>query len=109
MAKKGVSRRGFVAGCSAAIAALAGARLTHVAFGSPEAEPNQDILVTIFLRGGMDGLSVVAPIAGADRGHYQASRSSLALPLTGDNAMRPLTDFFGLHPAAAPLHELYQA
>lgn len=109
MAQKGFSRRGFVAGCSAAIAALAGGRLTHVAFGNPADEPNQDILVVVFLRGGMDGLSVVAPLAGEDRGYYEASRAALALPLTGDNAMRPLTDFFGLHPAAAPLHELYQA
>ncbi len=109
MAKRGVSRRGFVAGCSAAIAALAGGRLTQVAFGNAEDEPNQDILLVVFLRGGMDGLSVVAPIAGADRGHYEASRQALSLPLSGDNAALPLSDFFGLHPAAAPLHELYQA
>ncbi len=31
-------------GCSTAIAAMAGARLSHVAFGSAEDEPNQDIL-----------------------------------------------------------------
>lgn len=104
-----LSRRGFVVGCSAAIASLAGGRLTHVAFGSPEAEPNQDILVVVFLRGGMDGLSVVAPLAGADRGHYEAARQVLALPTSGDNAALPLTDFFGLHRAAAPLHELYGA
>lgn len=107
--KNKISRRGFVVGCSAAIAALAGGRLTHVAFGSPEAEPNQDILVVIFLRGGMDGLSVVAPLSGPDRGHYEASRQALALPVSGDNASIQLTDFFGLHRSAAPLHELYQA
>jgi uncharacterized protein (DUF1501 family) len=104
-----LSRRGFVVGCSAAIASLAGGRLTHVAFGSADAEPNQDILVVIFLRGGMDGLSVVAPLSGDDRGYYEASRQVLALPTTGDNAAIQLTDFFGLHRSAAPLHELYQA
>ena len=53
-------------GCSAAIASMTGG-LSLTAFGSPEAEPNQDILVVVFLRGGCDGLSVVPPIAGADR------------------------------------------
>ncbi|MCB0159558.1 MAG: DUF1501 domain-containing protein, partial [Caldilineaceae bacterium] len=104
-----LSRRGFMIGCSSAIAAMAGSRLSYVAFGSPEDEPNQDILVVVFLRGGMDGLSVVAPIAGADRGLYEASREDIALPLTGENAALPLNAQFGLHGAAAPLHDLYQA
>ena len=104
-----LSRRGFMIGCSSAIAAMAGSRLSYVAFGSPEDEPNQDILVVVFLRGGMDGLSVVAPIAGADRGLYEASREDIALPLTGENAALPLNVQFGLHGAAAPLHDLYQA
>lgn len=104
-----VSRRGFMVGCSAAIAALAGGRLTHVAFGNPAAEPNQEVLVVVFLRGGMDGLSVVAPMAGDDRGHYESARQRLALPTSGNNAALRLDDFFGLHPQAAPLLDLYQA
>jgi len=103
-----VSRRGFMVGCSAAIAAMAGGRLGYVAFGSQAQEPNQDILVVIFLRGGMDGLSAVFPIAGDDRGHYQTSRENIAIPTTGLNAALPLTDFLGMHPAAAPLYGLYQ-
>ncbi len=104
-----LSRRGFMVGCSSAIAAMAGARLSYVAWGSPEAEPNQEIVIAVFLRGGMDGLSAVFPIAGNDRGSYEASRENIAVPLTGNNAALPLTDFFGLHPAGAPLHALYQA
>lgn len=107
-AKNGISRRGFLVGCSAAIAAMAGAKLSHVAFGSPEEEPNQEVLVVIFLRGGMDGLSVVAPLAGDDRGYYEGARERLALPVSGDNAAIHLDDFFGLHPAAAPFYDLYQ-
>ena len=103
------SRRGFMIGCSSAIAAMAGGRLSYVAFGSAEDEPNQDIFVVIFLRGGCDGLSVVAPIAGADRGYYEANRGDIALPLSGDNAALPLSDQFGLHGAASPLYDLYQA
>ncbi len=88
---------------------MAGARLSYVAFGAPEAEPNQDTLVIVFLRGGMDGLSVVAPIAGSDRGHYEASREDIALPISGDNAALALNAQFGLHGAASPLYDLYQA
>jgi uncharacterized protein (DUF1501 family) len=104
-----ITRRGVMVGCSSAIAAMAGARLSYVAWGSPEAEPNQEIVVVVFLRGGMDGLSAVFPIAGDDRASYEASRENIAVPRTGANAALPLTDFFGLHPAGAPLHGLYQA
>lgn len=103
-----VTRRGFMVGCSAAIAAMAGGRLGYVAFGSPEQEPNQEMLVVVFLRGAMDGLSAVMPIAGDDRGYYETSRENLAVPISGVNAALPLTDFFGLHPAAAPLLGFYQ-
>lgn len=103
-----LTRRGFMVGCSSAIAAMAGSRLSHVAFGSPEREPTGDILLTIFLRGGIDGLSVVPVIGGSDRGHYEAARENIAIPVTGDNAALPLEGIFGLHPAAAPLYELFQ-
>ena len=103
-----VTRRGFMVGCSTAIAAMAGARLSQVAFGSPEDEPNQDILIVVFLRGGMDGLSACFPIAGSDRGEYEQSRDNIAVPTTGTGAALPLTNFFGLHPAGAPLLPLYQ-
>lgn len=103
-----ISRRGFMVGCSAAIAAMAGGRLGYVAFGSPMQEPNQEILIVVFLRGGMDGLSAVMPLAGADRGYYESNRSDLAIPLSGDNRALALDDFFGLHSAGAPLHGLYQ-
>lgn len=104
-----LSRRGFMVGCSAAIAAMAGGRISYVAFGSAEDEPNQEILVAVFLRGGMDGLSAVFPLAGDDRGYYQESRANIAIPTAGDNAALPLTSFFGMHPAGAPLFDLYQA
>ncbi|MEZ4862956.1 MAG: DUF1501 domain-containing protein [Caldilineaceae bacterium] len=103
-----ISRRGFMVGCSAAIASMAGGRLGYVAFGSPEQEPNQDICIVVFLRGAMDGLSAVAPIAGDDRGLYEASRNDIALPISGANAALPLNDLLGIHAAGAPLHELYQ-
>lgn len=101
------SRRSFLQGCSAAIAAMAGTRFNTLAFGDPLAT-NSEILVSIFLRGGMDGLSLVAPISGTDRGLYQAARPNLQIPVTGPNALRALNAQFGIHPAAAPLHEIFQ-
>ncbi|MCB1033447.1 MAG: DUF1501 domain-containing protein [Acidobacteria bacterium] len=102
-----ITRRGFVAGCSAAIAAMAGSRFNTMAFADPV--ENQEILVVLFLRGGMDGLNFMPPIGGADRGHYETARPQLAVPASGTGAALPLgTDPFGLHPSAAPLHELYQ-
>ena len=102
------TRRGFMVGCSAAIAAW-GSGLSFTAFGSAEAEPNQEIIIVVFLRGGMDGINVVPPIAGADRGHYEAKRAQIAVPVSGTNAALPLDSRFGLHPGLAPLHGLYQS
>ncbi len=111
MLERKITRRGFLAGCSTAIAALAGSQLTSLAFAAPPAREanNADTLVVIFLRGGSDGLSMVAPRSGPDRGYYEIARPMLKLPVSGENALLPLDDRFGLHPFAAPMHELYQA
>ena len=58
-----------------------------------------DILVVVFLRGGMDGLSLIPPVSGPDRGRYETMRPSLAIPLAGDGAALTLDGGFGLHPA----------
>ena len=94
-------RRQFLQGCSAAIAAMAGARLTNLAFAKQD-NPG-DTLVVIFLRGGWDALSVVPPMDGDDRGFYEKARPNIKV----SNLLR-LNDQFGLHPAMAPLHDLYQ-
>lgn len=101
------TRRGFIAGCSAAIAALSGSRFNTLAFA---AEPNasDDVLVHVFLRGGMDGLNLVPPIDGPDRGLYEGLRPRLRVPTSGTGAALSLDGQFGLHPSAAPLLELYQ-
>lgn len=101
------TRRGFVVGCSAAIAAMAGSRLTRLAFAEPGTAVNQELLVVVFLRGGMDGLNVVCPVAGVDRGHYETARPEIAIPVSGSNAAVPLDGQFGANPALAPLVELY--
>lgn len=107
-----ISRRQFLQGCSAAIAAMAGSRLTRVALA--QGAVNQDILVAVFLRGAWDVLNVLPPLAGADRGYYEdARRSYLRVPVSGAGAALPLGTLdcvpFGLHPSMAPLLNLYQS
>ena len=103
------TRRGFVAGCSAAIAGMAGARFPSLAFADPDVDINNEVLVVVFLRGGMDGLNMVVPISGADRGYYETARPNIAVPLAGADSALPLNGQFGFHRAAQPLHELYQS
>jgi uncharacterized protein (DUF1501 family) len=97
-----LTRRNFLQGCSYAIASMAGARLTNLAFS--EQDNLADTMVVVFLRGGWDALNVVPPLQGDDRGFYEKARPNLKI-----SDLLPLNDQFGLHPALAPLHGLYQA
>ena len=100
------SRRTFLMGCSASIAALSGSRLNQLAFAGMGSAP-QNVLVYVFLRGGIDGLSLSPVVDGPDRGPYEAARQRLQIPTAGSDAALPLDGQFGLHPRTAPLHELY--
>jgi uncharacterized protein (DUF1501 family) len=103
-----ISRRRFLVGCSGAIAALSGAWVSHLAFAEPAAAASDgDILVSIFLRGGIDGLNLVVPHGDPD---YAASRPTLRIAQPGrTRGALDLNGFFGLHPAAAPLLTLWNA
>ncbi|MCZ2122821.1 MAG: DUF1501 domain-containing protein [Anaerolineales bacterium] len=101
MPKTILPRRQFLQGCSSAIAAMAGARLTNLAFAK-EGDAT-DTLVVIFLRGGWDALNVVPPIGGDDRGFYEKARPNLKI-----TNLLALNEQFGLHPALNPLYDLYQ-
>ena len=103
-----ITRRGFLVGCSSAIAAMAGARINQVVFGSPEGSFNEDILVLVFLRGGCDVLNLMPPIAGADRGYYETARPELKVPTAGEGSALNLNGQFGLHPGAGALYDIYQ-
>jgi uncharacterized protein (DUF1501 family) len=88
---------------------MVGTRFANLAFGAPGGGFNEQTLVVIFLRGGMDGLNVVVPRSGADRDHYEAARPDLKVPATGADRAIPIGSNLGLHPAAAEwLHPLYQ-
>ncbi len=98
-----LTRREFLQGCSLSIAALAGARLTGVAYAASGSAA--DTLVVISLRGGWDALNVVPPISGQDRQYYEAARPGILIP---HSRLIPLNDTFGLHPHLSALHPLYQ-
>ena len=61
-------------------------------------------LLVIVLRGGLDGLSMAAPVGDPA---YAGLRGRLALSRTGDKAGLPLDDLFVLNPAMPKLHALY--
>ena len=64
-----------------------------------------DVLVNVFLRGGMDGLSAVAPYFEAE--HFFDARPTLATPEPGRGGSLDLDGRFALHSALTPLKELY--
>jgi len=68
-----------------------------------------DVLVAIFLRGGIDGLSAVVPYG--DGANYYDARPTLAVPEPGSdtNAALDLNGYFGFHQSFAPLVDIYQA
>lgn len=79
---------------------------SYNAWAAPPGE-NDQILIYIFLRGGIDGLNVVVPL-GNDHDYYATMRPDLAIPESGSGSALPLgSTGFGLNPAAAPLLDLY--
>ncbi len=83
--------------------------MPRMAFAPPGVEPQGDILVAIFQRGGMDGLNAVMPLGDAD---YYRLRPTLAIPepaAGSDQSGIDLDGFFGLHPALRPLKDLWDA
>jgi uncharacterized protein (DUF1501 family) len=70
------------------------------------ANPAQKRLIVIFLRGAVDGLSVVVPYT--DPVYYQ-SRPRIAIPKLGQtDGVLKLDNRFGLHPALAPILPLWK-
>ncbi len=102
-----ISRRNFV-GLSAGVVAgaMAPGWLPRVVYAASE-NSSRDVIVSIFLRGGADSLSMVVP-HGED--NYYDSRPTLAVPRPDSGAANRASDldgFFGFSPAMAPLREAY--
>ena len=98
-----MKRRRLIQGMGAAGLGAMAAPSMQVAFGGGE---NSNITVFIFFRGGIDGLSLIAPMNGhPDRGHYEGLRSNNTALSSG--SLLPLSDGWGFHPAAGPLRDLW--
>ena len=109
-----VSRRGVLTGAAlGAVSWLARTpAIAQIAVAPKSIPGKRDVLVSIFLRGAMDGLNVVAPYA---EDAYHRLRPVLALPNPNDKTTKAadrcldLDGFFGLHPAMAPVLPLFQS
>lgn len=71
---------------------VAAATVPRIAAAEPGRDPR---LLFVFLRGGLDGLAVVAPVGDPA---YEAARGGLQLTRTGAAAGLPLDDMFVLNP-----------
>jgi len=97
-----INRRNFLKSSGIAVAGAAMApRLTFAADGYGD-----NILVFVFQRGGIDGLSFMAPMdSHPDRGNYTVLRGHGTL--IPSNNLQNVANGWGLHPAAAPLIDLW--
>ncbi|MFT6559770.1 DUF1501 domain-containing protein [Sneathiella sp.] len=94
-----VNRRKFMIG-AASLPVLAAPDLSFANI------PGEQRLVVMVLRGGMDGMSAVAPVGDPD---YYALRPNIAIPKPGEtNGALPLGPFFGLHPSLKPIYPLWE-
>ena len=97
---------------SAAAAGLAWTAIGRTAFAATSTAgaaplPGNKRLVVVFLRGAVDGLSVVVPYS---EGAYYRERSTIALARPGqDGGVFDLDGHFGLNPNLAPLMPLWQS
>lgn len=101
-----VSRRVFLARGGCALVSLGFApsflQRTVLAAGAPR---RPKLLVVIFQRGAVDGLSVVAPYAD---GEYYRARPGIAIDRPGrPDGLLDLDGYFGLNPRLAPLKPLW--
>ncbi len=76
------------------------------AWAATASQPGRRKLIVVMLRGAVDGLSVVAPVGDAN---YARLRPTIALAAPGqDGGALRLDNYFGLHPALAPLLPLWE-
>jgi uncharacterized protein (DUF1501 family) len=102
-----LSRRQFLgAAATISAASMFPAWLPKVVMSRQYAS-NRDIVVSIFMRGGADGLSIVAPFAD---NQYYVSRPTIAIPRPGDaNGGINLDGFFAFAPGMSGLAPAYAA
>ena len=106
--RSGLSRRSVLAGLSAVgVAASVPSWVPRVTYAASE-DSTKDIVVSLFLRGGADGLTLVSPY---NEANLENLRPTLSV-LPPDASTRPALDLdgqFGFAPALAPLLPAYQS
>lgn len=101
-----LSRRNVLAGSLLGLLGWpAASSFAQVSFNSDSAEADRDVVIVIFMRGGMDGMHAVPPI-GEDE--YYKLRPNLALPKSGNDRVIRLNDLFGLHPSMKNLFPFFE-
>lgn len=95
-----LSRRGLL---GAGLSFFAWSHLPKTASAAGSRDPR---FLTVILRGALDGLSAVAPLADPD---YAALRVGIALSKEGKDAALPLDGFFALHPKMPNFAKAYAA
>jgi uncharacterized protein (DUF1501 family) len=102
-----LSVAGFGAGAYATSGLVPIGRSAWAATAPDGTAPSKKKMVVIFLRGAVDGLSVVAPYAEPDYARY---RPTIALPAPGQtDGLLDLDGHFGLHPALASLMPMWSS
>ncbi len=105
----GLSRRNLLLGGGMGLLAWLGtprSALSQIALGNKKSGPRKDILVVIFMRGGVDGLSAVVPY---EDDNYRRVRPSVAIAKPGQGGgVLKIDDQFGFHPAMASLMPFFE-
>lgn len=104
LSRRQLLKAGLGAGILGASASLFPSWMPNMAFAGDFEKGPGDILIAVFLRGGMDGLSIVAPYF--EGANYFDVRPSIALPEPGQGGL-DLDGKFALHPAMAGLKDLF--
>lgn len=101
--RKGFTRRRLMQGGGMVLAAPLVQQLvtTRLAFAQTPGSAN-NLLVVVYLRGGIDGLNVIVP----NDTDYYGHRDSIAIP---QNQLLQNDGVFGLNPALAPLEPFWTA
>src|SRR2546421_12826071 len=95
-----LTRRALLKSGACALAAVA-APPRFLARAAAAADGRRKVLVAVFQRGAVDGLSMIVPHGDRD---YAAARAALAIPpprAGGAGAAMGLSGLFGLHPSRA--------
>jgi uncharacterized protein (DUF1501 family) len=106
------SRRAFMKGGALGLFGVGLAGIPHFLVRAAHAQApasRPKVLIAVFQRGAVDGLSMVVPHGDAD---YYAARTTTAIerPAAGrDGSAVELDGFFGFHPALSPLKPLWDA